>query len=486
MGALETAKSALIAGNTRAEIGASNMAVSQAVAGRSQQFSLTANRGSGEMSSGNGAVSGTLLKNIAEIGNAEKDGNPLHAALGRKAFFVTDQGFTRVGTWGFNKDGDCVNHLGHKIQCFPVDPLTQVNTNTDISALSYVNKNNINLTAEATANVGVNYNLGGLNTSSKTVADIPTLLTSAADRSTSTNVYDSLGGSHILSVEFRKYDATAVNAAVAVAAGVGGAIAIAGNAVVGGEGDTIAAAALFANAAGTDVSAAISGSGVSAGAIAAAITALGTAVGAAVQDPLKWEVNLKISGTPVQIAGADTASVSFNTDGSINTPAAAINAGPITSTAIWGNGAEDSTIAFDLAYLTNTDSQAQVGHFDIDGHTAGKFKSMEWDENGYGVVTYTNNLQRRQFQIGQARFDAEDQLRYDGAGSYLQSAGSGNAEYGYSGDSFFEKMTPESLERANISEIQTHVDMIGNQRYYMAQISVFKTAREMAQALDNL
>jgi len=28
--------------------------------------------------------------------------------------------------------------------------------------------------------------------------------------------------------------------------------------------------------------------------------------------------------------------------------------------------------------------------------------------------------------------------------------------------------------------------MISNQRYYMAQISVFKTAREMAQALDNL
>ena len=123
---------------------------------------------------------------------------------------------------------------------------------------------------------------------------------------------------------------------------------------------------------------------------------------------------------------------------------------------------------------------------DINGNTAGQFKSMEWDENGNGIVIFTNNLQKKWFQLAQARFDAEDELRYDGDGTYTQTATSGGVVYGYSGDGFFETVTPEALERANISEIQTHVDMISNQRYYMAQISVFKTAREMAQALDNL
>ncbi|MDP2193563.1 MAG: hypothetical protein Q8K36_03450, partial [Alphaproteobacteria bacterium] len=115
---LSTARTALTAASTVADVQATNMAASKTIAGKGQSFALLADRGSRETASGNGGVSGTLIKRIDEAGAAENDGNPLHVCLGRKSFFITDYGFTRVGTWKFNREGDCINHIGHKLKCF--------------------------------------------------------------------------------------------------------------------------------------------------------------------------------------------------------------------------------------------------------------------------------------------------------------------------------------------------------------------------------
>ncbi len=584
------AKSALIAGTAVSEVQATNMAASKTVAGKGQQFTLIANRGSGVTASGNGGVSGTLLKNISEAGNAEKDGYPLHIALGRKSFFVTDAGFTRVGTWQFNKDGDCANHLGQKLNCYKVNedgerinPITnQILSGTFAqSDMMTPNKNDIAMNASATSNVSITYKLAEQNTPAGTVKTTPI------------TVYNSLGGANNLELNFTRASivggnittsstATAtVNALTVNGAGQDIAAKVIGDQLIATLGSsvsfvstgtgtgtvtipavpgqaetiyTITVPVTFNAAGNTTITQSIGGAGATTLATfntitndvagAAKLTGYATAaalgatympggagtgtitIGSTVNRPaISYVISTSGAGpfttssvrttTVAQTAGAATAwylkvnpvgttnvptinppytndgvLVEFNQAGNVlrfNNTAPGTN-GDVTPPALdiqWNN-ASDSSITLDLSNLTNNGPNTQIGHIDIDGNTAGQFKSMEWDENGYGIVIFTNNLQRKWFQLAQARFDAEDELNSDGNATYKQTAASGGIVYGYSGDGFFETITPEAVERANISEIQTHVDMISNQRYYMAQISVFKTAREMAQALDNL
>jgi flagellar hook-basal body protein len=591
---LSIAKSALIAGNAVSEVQATNMTASKAIAGRGQQFMLMSNRGSGATISGNGGVSGTLLKNISESGTIEKDGNALHAALGRKSFFVTDRGFTRVGTWGFNKDSDCVNHLGHKIKCFRlnengqrINPTTNLPLSGNFAQTDMVtpHKNDINMDATATNAVNLAYKLGEQGIAAGTV------------NSTPISIYDSLGGVNNLSLNFTRanvsaghvtltssslasinaltVDATGQNVAakaigdqliatlgssvsfVPGATGVGtvtipavpgtaetvytitvpasfnGSVSPANDITItksvgGATATTVASFNTITN----DVTGAANLTGYATAAALGATYVPGTAglgtitIGSSATNPaITYNISCSGVGTYAatitrttsveQTAGSATAwylkvtplgttniprimppytndgvLVEFDSSGNVlrfNNTAPGTNgsATPPELKMLWANAA-DSSIKLDLSNLTNNGSETQVGHIDINGNTAGQFKSMEWDEDGNGIVIFTNNLQKKWFQIAQARFEAEDELRYDGDGTYTQTAGSGGVVYGYSGDGFFETITPEALERANISEIQTHVDMISNQRYYMAQISVFKTAREMAQALDNL
>lgn len=573
---LGIAKSALIAGNAVSEVQATNMSASKSVAGKGQQFSLISNRGSGVTASGNGGVSGTLLKNISEAGTAEKNGNPLHVALGRKAFFVTDDGFTRVGTWGFNKDGNCVNHLGQKLKCFRlnengehINPVTNQPLSGNFSQSDMVtpNKNDIRMNATATNNVKIAYKLAEQGTPPGTV------------KSTPISVYNSLGGSNSVDLQFTRADVTGGNITTALttkanvsgltdndtvakaigdqiistlgssvvfvpgapASGLGtvtipetpgnaekvytidagnlGAVTIDGGTAFAVTDDTTGAAAITGHATAAALGAGVTyvpggagtgtitiGSQVNNPATTYTISASGTGtytttstrattVAQTTGASTAWYLKVVPSGTTSTPTinppyTNDGVLVEFDSAGNIlnfnNTaPGTPGSSTPPALSIQWEN-ASDSTINLDLSSLTNNGPKTQVGHIDINGNTAGQFKSMEWDENGNGIVIFTNNLQKKWFQLAQARFDAEDELRYDGDGTYTQTATSGGVVYGYSGDGFFETVTPEALERANISEIQTHVDMISNQRYYMAQISVFKTAREMAQALDNL
>jgi len=77
-------------------------------------------------------------------------------------------------------------------------------------------------------------------------------------------------------------------------------------------------------------------------------------------------------------------------------------------------------------------------------------------------------------------------LIYDGDGNYVASVDSGQPLYGTPGDGIIGQITPSAIEESNVSEIDTQVDIVSNQRYYMAQATVFRVAREMAEALDTL
>ncbi|PIZ33093.1 MAG: hypothetical protein COY39_04040 [Alphaproteobacteria bacterium CG_4_10_14_0_8_um_filter_37_21] len=569
---LGIAKSALIAGTAVSEVQATNMSASKSVAGRSQQFSLISNRGSGVTASGNGGVSGTLLKNISEAGNAEKDGNPLHVALGRRSFFVTDGGFTRVGTFAFNKDSNLVNHLGQQLKCFRlnengahINPITNQPLSGNFSQNDMVtpNKNDISMDAAATNNVKLAYKLAEQGTPPGTITSTPI------------SVYDSLGGANNIDLQFTRADITGGNITttsttmanindltnsnivakaigdqitatlgspvpfIATGAGTGtvtipaapgsdekvytidasnlGAITIDGGTAFAVANNTTGAAAITGRATAAALGATYVPGAAGIGSINIASTAnnpaityniVASGVGPYTTESTRRTTVAETPGTstawylkaiPSGTTSVPTINPPYTNDGVLVEFDSAGNVLNFNNTALgtggsslppalgiqWGN-ASDSNITLNLSSLTNNGPKTQVGHIEVNGNTAGQFKSMQWDENGNGVVIFTNNLQKKWFQLAQARFDAENELRYDGDGAYTQTATSGDVVYGYSGDGFFETITPEALERSSISEIQTHVDMICNQRYYMAQISVFKTAREMAQALDNL
>lgn len=204
-----------------------------------------------------------------------------------------------------------------------------------------------------------------------------------------------------------------------------------------------------------------------------------------------WEVELYgdradlDSGThPTGLLASGT--VTFNGDGSLASVTGSI-ASAVTSD--WANGADDSSIAFDLGTVGETDGLAQfasandVAFVLQNGAEVGQLNRVSIDEDGYVVASFTNGAERKIYRLPIATFANPSGLDPRTGNVFAETDASGEYNLRLAGTGGAGRLTPSALEMANVDLADEFTRMIVTQRAYTANARVISTVNEM---LDEL
>lgn len=169
-------------------------------------------------SSGSSAGTGVKVAAVAQQfgqGNVTSTGNPLDMAISGQGFFQLDNNgaitYSRNGQFQMDQNGFIVNAQGHKLNGYPVNPLT--------GAIATGSAGPLQLPTAAIAPLPTTTSQLGLNLDSR--ATVPTTVFSPTDptsynSSTAMTIFDSLGNNHIATMYFRKSAANAWDAYMTV------------------------------------------------------------------------------------------------------------------------------------------------------------------------------------------------------------------------------------------------------------------------------
>ena len=177
------------------------------------------------------------------------------------------------------------------------------------------------------------------------------------------------------------------------------------------------------------------------------------------------------------------------------------NPAPRLSVTSWGNAAGPSNVELNFGTLGRRDGVVSHGNqfnlIDIvsNGHPFGAFSKIDFDDEGFGTITYTNGVKDRYCRIPLVLFNNPNGLRLLDTGIYVPHireddevgiVGSGEAEYLFPKEENAGKIIPASYEGSNINATEVYVNMVEDERRYANNLSVLKTAGEMADQLNAL
>lgn len=209
-----------------------------------------------------------------------------------------------------------------------------------------------------------------------------------------------------------------------------------------------------------------------------------------------WDVNVGIDagdngGTAGELAILGTASLTFNTDGSL--------AGPEpTDISVTFNGAADQTISLDFG-TPNTDATAGAGLDGLtqfgspsnvaataDGSAVGEFVTIAVDSDGVVSGVFDNGQTRQLYRLALADFAAPDGLAQLGGGLYQETSLSGTAALSTPGGAGLGRIVGQAIERSNVDLAQEFVDLIALQRSFQANARVITTGDGLLNELINI
>lgn len=383
--------------------------------------------------------SGTATSAVSVVfgqGLLQATGNALDVAITGSGWFQVNAGersfFTRDGHFGYDDDGWLVNAAGLKVQGYqavdgvlsPVVGDVQLDLGPIANQVTTAITMEMSLDADADISTGAPY--AALQpTLDGTVPD--SLLTSSqeADFSTSVTVYDSLGRSHEVVINFERDPATP-NQWTWSAVIDGGEVDLGGVPGVAGAGLEIASGTLSFDTSGNLIG----------------FTQTATAT------PWTWP-------------GADpwTFDLELGLDAAGN---------PIDGEAVQLGGASN------------------VSFVSQDGYAQGTLTTLEVDQEGVILGRYTNGEEVILGQLAIALFPSEAGLQKAGGNLWLQTLASGEPALGAASTGGRGGVQGYALETSNVDLEQEFVSMIQAQRTYQANASVIQTADETLQELVNL
>jgi flagellar hook protein FlgE len=206
--------------------------------------------------------------------------------------------------------------------------------------------------------------------------------------------------------------------------------------------------------------------------------------------------DLTSSRTDGQIASG---SVAFNGDGSLRTVSSSLTA-PINI--LWANQAAPSSISFNWGTagqiygtvgavsigktdgLRQLDAPYTVDFADQNGIASGLLSSVDIDDTGNVIANFSNGTSRHIFQIPIASFANPNGLENRGGNAYAETTNSGNFNLVVSNTGGVGKITPASLEQANVELSDELTRMIIAQQGYQASSKVIKTVNDMLESLN--
>ncbi|MBX2800634.1 MAG: flagellar hook protein FlgE [Myxococcales bacterium] len=376
---------------------------------------------------GRGATSVAIGGQFTQ-GALSTSGNALDLALSGAGWFQVNDGnqsfYTRDGSFGLDSEGYVVTQTGYRVQGYNADAGILSPSLNDLQ----ITETPVPPQATSTVTLEMVLNSEDINTidySALTLDGTATTLTEASDAAdfqTSFTVYDSLGRSHEVVVNFER-DAADPN---------------------------LWSYSAVIDAGETDVAGGVAGSAFEIGAGTLAFDTDGNLTTNTYAATGGWTWPGATAWDPVFEFGLDTAGVA--TDGSV----------------------------------TNNGSSSTVTALAQDGYAMGDLTSISVDAEGIVRGQYSNGQEQALGQVGVAQFDADGGLDRLGLNLYAATAASGDPAVGVAGTGGRGSMVGFSLERSNVDLENEFVDLIQAQRTYQANAGVIRTADETLQELVNL
>lgn len=446
--AFNAAKSGLEAYEMRFNDHAQNLSAAGAIAGKERETFLTSLKpASGSLSQSASGIKGSLLNYISNVGLPSPSQIATHVAIQGQGMAIVrdnpDSGefyYTRVGTFEFDSDKIARNHLGKYVQVFLVNPDTGVPTSggTDPTTLVPLDISNVVLDPVATNSLSIAYQFSA--------AILPT--DTNRTLSTTMQVHDSRGNPQTLSLTFERVDLASVG---------GGLVA--------------------------------TGTGTSAWAMRVAPPTGGT-----VNDPYNLAagdgmiIEFDNTGKPVAFRGdAAGGYVAATTPPNlqITWPAAlgaansdiTVNMGTITTLGTGG--------LYDGVFAAGNQSVYKNVSAD-NGNAPGNYQDFYWDEDGFGWIKYTSGEAKRYCRMPLSVFANPNGLSPEKDAMYSSSATSGSALINFPKEGSAGTIVPQNWESSTTNGVSVYVKMIQDQKYYMGQLNVIRTVKEMLDGLERL
>ncbi len=187
-----------------------------------------------------------------------------------------------------------------------------------------------------------------------------------------------------------------------------------------------------------------------------------------------WDIVAAVAGT----ASAQTGTITFNTDGSLDTLAfAAIPADAAVGT---------QAITVDLSTLTGYSGLETISAASQDGRAAGGLQSFAINSDGTLLGSFSNGLKQAIGRVALGNFGNPSGLEKSGSSLYRPTVNSGDAQVGAAGAGGRGVLSGGSLEMSNVDLSAEFTNLIVAQRGFQANSRVITTSDEVLQELVNL
>ncbi len=190
----------------------------------------------------------------------------------------------------------------------------------------------------------------------------------------------------------------------------------------------------------------------------------------------QWSLRTMVDGV-VQ----DTSTITFNDDGSWNSPA--------NITITWdpsGGATPGQTIVMDLSNSTQYGSDFAVNSMVQDGYTTGQILGVDIDEEGMIFARFTNGQSKTVGQVVLANFANEQGLQPLGDTAWAETYASGQPVVSEPGTAGLGLIQSGALEESNVDLTEQLVQMIEAQRNFQANAQAIQTEDTVTQTIINL
>ena len=207
-----------------------------------------------------------------------------------------------------------------------------------------------------------------------------------------------------------------------------------------------------------------------------------------------WAYEAIYDGNPANIGGAAnnpiaTGTITFNTDGTIATPAAAVN---VTIPWAAASGLAPQTIAFNLGTpgasdgMTQYDAASTLYSATPNGALFGALTGVRVDGDGKVIAKFDNGVEKPIYQLPIATFLNPDGLAPLNGNAYNASVESGDVSLKVANQGGAGAVQSSALEQSTVDLAKEFSDMIVIQRAYSAASKIITTADQMLDELTNM
>lgn len=184
-------------------------------------------------------------------------------------------------------------------------------------------------------------------------------------------------------------------------------------------------------------------------------------------------------------------SIVFNTDGTLDTAGTQAANGTtgdkfLPTLSFTPLGSEKVNIDFDLSKMTQFDSKTTATATNQNGNPAGQIQSIAFDSKGNVHGVFSGGQIKQIATLSIATFTNDEGLEPVGGSMFQKSANSGEPVYGVAGEDGSALISSGFLESSNVDLSNEVTDMIITQRGFSMNAKMITVSDEMLQELVNI